>query len=60
MNNNNLKAINLINYNGRSINLNEVCMSYTNFNPGQILEAVIYDDMIVIVPALSQNNGAEN
>ncbi len=60
MNNNNLKAINLINYNGRSINLNDVCMSYTDFNPGQILEAVIYDDMIVIVPALSQNNGAGN
>lgn len=60
MNNNNLKAINLINYNGRSINLNDVCMSYTNFNPGQILEAVIYDDMIIIVPALSQYNGAEN
>lgn len=60
MNNNNLKAINLINYNGRSINLNEVCMSYTNFNPGQILEAVIYDDMILIVPALSHDNNEEN
>ena len=53
MDNNNLNAISLINYNGRSINLNEVCMSYTNFNPGQILEAIIYNDMIVIRPALS-------
>lgn len=58
MENSNLKAINIIHFDGRSINLNYVCMSYTNFNPGQILEAVIYDNMIVIVPALSQNNGA--
>ena len=53
MDNNTLNAINSINYNGRSINLNVVCMSYTNFNPGQILEAVIYDDMIVRKPVLS-------
>ena len=59
-NNNYLKAINIIHFNGMSINLNNVCMSHTNFKPGQILEAVIYDDMIVIVPALSPDNSAEN
>ncbi len=57
---NNLKAINVIHFDGKSINLNEVCMSYTNFNPGQILEAVIYDDTIVIVPALSKDKTIEN
>jgi hypothetical protein len=54
---NTLKAINLINYNGMSINLNDVCMSHTVFQKGQVLEVAIYEDMIVIVPALSQDNG---
>jgi len=42
----NLKAINLINYNGISINLNDVCMSHTVFLKGQVLEVAIYEDMI--------------
>ncbi|HBG12546.1 MAG TPA: hypothetical protein DDX68_13890 [Clostridium sp.] len=56
MDNNTLKAINLINYNGKSINFNDLCMSHTNFQQGQILEATIYSDMIVIKPALSSEN----
>lgn len=34
-------------------------MSHTNFKPGQILEAAIYGNMIVITPAVmdtKQNN----
>lgn len=54
-NHNNLKAINVINFNGKSINLNEVCMSHTIFQPGQILEAAIYGNMIVITPAVLDN-----
>lgn len=49
---NSLKAINLINYNGTSINLNEVCMSHTVFQKGQVLEVSIYGDMVVIAPAI--------
>ena len=60
MSNNNLKAINIINYNGMSINLNDLCMSHTNFHSGQVLEASIYEDMIVIAPALSHDNGEGN
>lgn len=60
MNNNNLKAINIINYNGMSINLNDLCMSHTNFQSGQVLEAAIYENMIVIAPALSQDKTIEN
>jgi len=60
MSNNNLKAINLINYNGMSINLNDVCMSHTVFQKGQILQASIYGDMIVITPALSQDKAIES
>lgn len=48
MNNNNLKAIIIIHFDGKSINLNYVCMSHTIFQKGQILEAAIYGDMIVI------------
>ena len=55
-----LKAINIIHFDGKSINLNNVCMSHTAFQKDQVLEAAIYEDMIVIVPALSKNNGAEN
>lgn len=51
INDNTLKAINVIPYNGKSINLNDLCMSHTNFKPGQILEAAIYGDMIVITSA---------
>lgn len=53
MDDNSLKAINIINYNGKSINLNDLCMSHTNFQSGQVLEAAIYGNMIVIRPALS-------
>ena len=60
MNNNNLKAINIINYNGMSINLNDLCMSHTNLQSGQVLEAAIYENMIVIAPALSQDKTIEN
>ena len=51
INDNTLKSINVIPYNGKSINLNALCMSHTNFKPGQILEAAIYGNMIVITPA---------
>ena len=53
MNNNNniLRAINVINFNGNSIHLNDLCMSHTSFQKGQILEAAIYGDMIVITTA---------
>lgn len=51
INDNTLKAINVIPFNGKSINLNDLCMSHTNFKPGQILEAAIYGNMIVITPA---------
>lgn len=54
-NRNYLKAINVMHFNGKSINLNEVCMSHTIFQPGQILEAAIYGDMIVITPAVLNN-----
>lgn len=52
---NKLKAINLIRYDGSSINLNDVCMSHTIFQKDQILEATIYNNMIVIVPAISDD-----
>ncbi len=51
INDNTLKAINVIPYNGKSINLNDLCMSHTNFQQNQILEAAIYGDMIIITPA---------
>lgn len=50
INDNTLKAINVIPYNGKLINLNDLCMSHTNFKTGQILEAAIYGNMIVITP----------
>jgi len=37
-----------------------MCMSRTIFQKGQVLEVAIYDDMIVIVPAISRDNGAGN
>jgi hypothetical protein len=52
MNDTNLKSINVIKYNGKSVDLNSLCMSHTNFQPEQILEAFIYNDMIVIAPAM--------
>jgi hypothetical protein len=52
MNDTNLKSINVIKYNGKSVDLNSLCMSYTNFQQEQILEAFIYHDMIVITPAM--------
>jgi hypothetical protein len=48
----NLKVINVIQYNGKSINLNSLCMSHTFFQKGEILEATIYNDTIVIKPAI--------
>lgn len=51
-NDNSLKAINVIHYNGSSIGLNNLCMSHTNFQSGEILEIAIYEDMIMIIPAL--------
>ncbi len=55
-NDNNLKAINIIHFDGKSIDLNDVCISHTNFQPGQVLEAAIYGDMIVITPVILQDN----
>ena len=53
-NNNNLKAINVIHYNGKSINLNFECMSHTSFQQGQVLEALVYGNMIIIKPAIEE------
>lgn len=53
MNDTNLKVINVIQYNGKSVNLNYLCMSHTIFLKGEILEASIYNDTIVIKPAIS-------
>ena len=50
----NLKLINIIHFNGKSINLNNLCMSHTNFLQDEVLEALIYNDMIVIIPAISR------
>lgn len=55
INDNTLKAINVIPYNGKSINLNDLCLSHTNFKTGQILEAIIYGDMILIAPAFKES-----
>lgn len=52
MNDTNLKSINVIKYNGKSVDLNSLCMSHTSFQQEQILEAYIYNDMIVIAPAM--------
>lgn len=52
----NLKLINVIHFNGKSINLNSLCMSHTNFQQEQILEALFYNDMIVIIPAISHQS----
>ena len=51
INDNTLRAINIIHFNGNSINLNDTCMSHTIFQSGQILEAAIYGNMIIITPA---------
>lgn len=53
-NDNSLKAINLIKYNGISINLNIECVSHTCFQQGQVLEASIYGNMIIIKPAIEE------
>ena len=55
-NDNSLKAINIIHFDGKSINLNDVCISHTNFRPEQVLEVAIYGDMIVITPVILQDN----
>lgn len=51
---NNLKSINLFRFNGVSININDKCISHTNFHPGQVLEAAIYENMIVITHAIEE------
>ncbi len=51
INDNTLRSINIIHFNGNSINLNDTCMSHTIFQQGQILEAAIYENMIIITPA---------
>lgn len=48
-----LKAINLTRYNGESIYLTNSCMSHTNFHQGQVLHMEIYENMILILPALA-------
>lgn len=53
-NDNTIKAINIIPYIGKSINLNDLCLSHTNFKTGQILEAIIYGDMILIASAFKE------
>jgi len=53
-NNNCLKAINLIHFDGKSISLNDVCMSHTIFQENQVLQAAIYGDMIVITSAITE------
>lgn len=58
--NNNLKAINIIHFHGKSINLNDLCMPPTQFQQSQIFEAAIYGDMIVISPALLQDKVVKN
>lgn len=35
-------------------------MSHTNFQQGQILEALIYNDMIVIIPAIMNDKEKNN
>lgn len=55
-NDNSLKTINIIHFDGKSINLNDVCISHSNFRPGQVLEVAIYGDMIVITPVILQDN----
>lgn len=56
MDDNNLKLINVIHYNGSSIFLNDVCMSHTNFQLGQVLQAAVFGDMIVITPAIIEES----
>ena len=57
---NNLKAINVIRYNGESINLDNQCISHTTFHKNEILEISFYGNMIVIAPALPQDNTCDN
>ncbi|MFR3727631.1 hypothetical protein [Lacrimispora sp.] len=54
-NDNNLKIINLTRYNGSSINLSGAYMSGTNFQKGQVLQTMIYSNMIVIIPAIPED-----
>ncbi len=62
MNNNdkNLKTINLTRYNGSSINLSGTYMSGTNFQKGQVLQEMIFGDMIVIIPAIPEDQNKIN
>lgn len=60
MKDNNLKVINIIHFDGKSINLNNTCISHTIFMQGQVIEAIIYNDMIVIKPALLQDKATGN
>jgi hypothetical protein len=49
---NTLKAIYVVNFNGNSIHLNNLCMSHTNFLKGEVLKALIYYDIVVITPSM--------
>lgn len=57
---NNLKTINLTRYNGSSINLIGTYMSGVNFHKGQVLQTMIYGDMIVITPAIPEISDNQN
>lgn len=57
---NNLKVINILRYDGESVNLNNQCMSHTVFQKNEVLEVLIYNNMIVIAPALPQDNTCNN
>lgn len=53
---NTLKTINLTRFNGESINLSGAYMSGAKFQKGQVLQEMIYEQMIVIIPAIPEVN----
>lgn len=50
---NNLKTVNLTRLNSQ-ITISEKLISYTYFQPGQLLQFFIYGNMIMIIPAFSE------
>lgn len=44
----------MVHYNGSSLSLNIQCMSHTNFQLGEVLEVAIFEDMIMVTPALKE------
>lgn len=48
-----LKAINLFHLESQ-ITISEKLISYTDFQPGQLLQTYIYGNMIMIVPAIPE------